>query len=39
VKPAPLVAGTVMGAAPEVNAETGTVTGLVYLYGYLAADK
>jgi len=35
----PLVAGTVMGAAPEVNAETGTVTALVYLYGYLAVDK
>src|SRR5262245_13155517 len=35
----PLVAGTVMGAPPEVNAETGTVTALVFLYGYLAADK
>ena len=35
----PLVAGTVMGAAPEVNAESGTVTALVFLYGYLAADK
>jgi hypothetical protein len=35
----PLVAGTVMGAAPEVNAETGTVTALVFVYGYLAVDK
>ena len=35
----PLVAGTVMGAAPEVNAEAGTVSALVFLYGYLAKDK
>jgi hypothetical protein len=35
----PLVAGTVMGAPPQVTAEAGTVTALVFLYGYLAADK
>jgi hypothetical protein len=35
----PLVAGTVMGAPPQVTADPGTVTALIYLYGYLAADK
>lgn len=34
-----LVSGTVMGAAPTATAEASTVTALIFMYGYLAADK
>jgi hypothetical protein len=34
-----LTAGTVMRAVPEVSAEAGSPTVLIYLYGYLAQDK
>jgi hypothetical protein len=34
-----LTSGVVVSAPPQLAAEAGTVTGLVYLHGYLAADK
>jgi len=35
----PLVSGTVMGAAPVVSADLDSQTLLIFMYGYLAADK
>jgi hypothetical protein len=34
-----LTGGAVFSTAPEVAAESGSVTPLVFLYGYLAKDK